>query len=117
MENAASIKVILFGRIGGKFVDEDFEDLMLLLFNFFLNRSFKVMVLNVKELVQKLSNGLLVHMVEQVVNYLRLWREDIRNQVLLLSVNEKRDKFGEIASEDWVDWSVSGFQETEKTIK
>jgi len=54
------------------------------------------------ELVQDLRDGFLAHMVDQAVDDLALWGEDVWNQQFLLPANQQRNQLGEVAGKHWV---------------
>lgn len=60
------------------------------MFDIFANSFFKIICLNIKEFIQEFWNRLLVNMVYQAINDIWICIEYIRNQILLLSIDEKR---------------------------
>ena len=71
-----------------------------------------------KKLVQNLTNRSLVDMLEEHLDKIGTWREDIWNKLSAFSADENRDKFAEVSGEDWVELLVTlGSDELEESIE
>ncbi len=76
--------------------------MILLLNDYFLRRSLELVVHHRYQLVKQLGNRLLINMIKEPFNDVRVFSEDVRNEHLLLSLDQERYQLCEVTTEDGI---------------
>lgn len=109
--------MIFFGSIRSNLFNQILNDLVLLAFNLSWYGFFEIVILNIEELIEELSNWFLVYMVDEVVNDFGFRSEYIWDQILLFPVDEECNQLCEVASQYSIDGSVSSLHKLEQSVQ
>ena len=116
LDDSASIKVVFLRFFWAERLNEGSNSHLLLGFDLSKNFWLVIGINESQEFVEDFRNGLLVNMLHEIIDHSRLWSENEREELLLLSADQKGDQLAEVTSEDRVKLFIS-LDEFEKSFK
>jgi len=122
LNDSTSIKIVFKTVFWSKRANKSNDCFLLSFLDLCLELWFKVRLNLCKQFVQYFRNWFLVHMLQEIIHYFWFFTENVWNQLLLFSTDQKGNQFAEVTRKDWVQiflyfgWIIS-FNEFEKSIK
>lgn len=100
-----------------KLLDEFIDNFLLFLLDLGSEIPIEVCIHDVHELVENFSNALLVQVLQQAVEYVRVWSKYVGDDLLLLPIDQENEQLAEISGKDRVQRGLFRSDELEEAIE